>query len=234
MNKTLLFSAWLVGACGGNSGSTTPDQPPPPAMITISGTAKSLNANGSTPESGVTVEAFANSADTTVVATAMTDASGNYSLMITTDGKALDGFLKATKGGLLDTYLYPPEPLNADFSAASINMISSATFNLVELLCGANQDAAKGTIAMIVQDAADMPLAGATVASNPAASSSCYNDPSSGRPSSSATGTAPDGIGYLFSVVGNTMVSATASGQTIRSHAVNARAGALTTTLVQP
>jgi hypothetical protein len=163
----------------------------------------------------------------------MTDASGNYTLMIPTNGVALDGFLKATKPGLVDTYLYPPEPLTEDFAGASLNMVSPTTFGLLaDTLCRANQEAAKGTIAILVNDAAGMPVAGATVASNPAAPTTCYNG-SNGLPSSMATETSTDGVGYLFNVTGNVSVSAMGSA-TFRSHQVNARAGALTTTLVQP
>jgi hypothetical protein len=202
-------------------------------MIMVSGNAEELSASGGTPVEGLLVEAFANSADTTVVASAMTDANGDYTLVIMTNGQQLDGFLKATKAGLVDTYLYPPAPLTGDFAGASLNMVNPTTFGLLaDTLCRANQDAAKGTIAVRVQDATDMPVAGATVSSNPAATKACYNG-SSGLPSSTATATASDGVGYLFNVTGNVTVSAS-GGATFQSHPVTARAGALTTTLIAP
>jgi hypothetical protein len=235
MSKRLVSIFMVAAACGGSDSPPAVDGPPVAQTIQVSGTAEELSASGSNPVADLLVEAFANSADTTVVASAMTDASGNYTLTIETNGQALDGFIKATKTGLVDTYLYPPEPLTDDFAGASLNMVSPTTFGLLaDTLCRANQDAAKGTIAILVNDSADMPVSGATVSSSPAAPTACYNG-SNGLPSSTATATAADGVGYLFNVTGNATVSATAStGGPFRSHQVNARAGALTTTLIQP
>jgi hypothetical protein len=185
------------------------------------------------PLADVTIAAFANTDENTPVATATTDASGNYMLTIMTNGTALDGYLKATTSGYLDTYLYPPAPITADFSGASINMVTSNTFDLLaNTLCRANQTAANGTIAVEVVDAAGATVGGATVASTPAASTYCYN--SNGLPSSAATATATDGVAYMFNVTGQATVSAMKTGSTFASHGVKARAGALTTTLIGP
>lgn len=47
--------------------------------------------------------------------------------------------------------------------------------------------------------------------------------------------TGADGIAYIFNVApGNVTISATGGGLTFRSHPVNARAGKVTTTLIQP
>lgn len=234
MSKHLALVCLLV-ACG-SDGDDAPgvDGPVVPATLVISGAAEEISATGSSPVEGLLVQAFASSDEATPVAMAMTDATGNYSLTITTNGVALDGYLKATKTGLLDTYLYPPEPLVADFAGASLNMISPGTFDTLSgLLCRATQDAAKGTVALLVTDAADQPVAGATIASTPAATNTCYNG-ATGLPSAQATETAADGVGYLFNVTGEVTVSAQKAGSTFRSHAVTARAGALTTTVIQP
>lgn len=225
-------------ACGGSGGGDddTPDGPSNvPATITITGAAQEISAGGTGPEEGVLVEAFSNDDETTVITSATTDAQGNYTLTVTTNGEALDGFLKATKSGLMDTYLYPPEPLGENFDGASINMVTPQTFGFLAggVFCDANQDSAKGTIAVLVYDAADAPVAGATISSSPAATSDCYNG-NSDLPDGNATATAADGIGYLFNVTGAATVSATATGLTLRSHAVKARAGTLTTTLIRP
>lgn len=204
-------------------------------MITITGTAVEQEANGDTPLEGVLIEAFRNSDENTVVTSAMTDANGNYTLTVETGGAALDGYLKASLGGLLDTYLYPPAPISEDFDGASINMITSGTLDLLTsgLACDDDQDPSSGMIAMLVYDSSDMPVAGATVSSQPAASSDCYNS-DGGLPSGDNPGTASDGIGYMFNVTGQVTVNATADGLTFPSHEVNARAGALTTTLIKP
>lgn len=204
-------------------------------MITITGTAQTISAGGTAPAAGVLVEAFANADENTVITSATTDAAGSYSLTVTTNGVALDGFLKATKSGLLVTYLYPDRPLAEDFDGASINMISQSTFDILAggLFCDANQDPAKGTIAALVFDANQTEVGGAMLSTTPAASTTCYNGNNS-LPDGNATMTAADGIGYLFNVTGTVQVSATATGMTFPSHAVVARAGALTTTLVRP
>jgi hypothetical protein len=231
--------AFLV-ACGGSSGGDDDqppgDGPPVPQTIIVSGTAVEIEAGGESPLSGVLVEAFDNSDENTVVTSAMTDAQGNYLLTITTNGDALDGYLKASLSGLLDTYLYPPRPLGEDFDGASINMITSGTLDLLTngFTCNEDQEPTNGMIAMLVYDAADMPVADAVVSSSPAASSDCYNGPNGGLPNDNNVSTAEDGIGYLFNVTGTATVSATATGLTFPSHVVKARPNTLTTTLIQP
>lgn len=226
-------------ACGSSGGGDDDDTPNPdgpvnvPQTITITGTAQTVSSGGTDPEPGVLVEAFANSDENTVITMATTDAQGNYTLTVETDGSALDGFLKATKNGLLDTYLYPPEPLGENFDGASINMINGQTLGLLSgILCGDDQMDTNGVIAALIYDASDMPVAGATMNSSPAPSSVCYNQ--NDFPNNNATATDVDGIGYMFNVTGAATVSGTAPGLTLRSHAVKARPGVLTTTLIRP
>jgi hypothetical protein len=137
--KILGLVCALAACGGGDDDDVSIDAQPAAQTITISGTATTLSATGSNPEGGVVVAAFANSADTTVVAMATTDAAGSYTITVQTSGAALDGFLKATKTGLLDTYLYPPAPLGADFAGASINMVALQTFEFLSTACGGNQ-----------------------------------------------------------------------------------------------
>lgn len=162
-----------------------------------------------------------------------TDAQGNYSLVVPTNGKPVDGFVKATKSGYMDTYLYAPAPLTADFSMASINMLTPNTFGLLSgTLCGVSQ-ATMGTIAVEVIDTNNATVAGAMVSSSPAASKYCYDAGSPSYPNKSATMTDSDGVAIMFNVTaGPVTVSATLSGATFKSHTVNAVAGAFTTTLI--
>ncbi len=239
---SLLAALVLASACGGDDGNpmntvdgnmNTIDSPPAAQTVNISGTATSRDATGGMPLAGVTIAAYASTDENTPVAMATTDASGNYMLTIMTNGTALDGYLKATTSGYVDTYLYPPAPITADFSGAAINMVTQDTFDLLaNTLCRANQTAANGTIAVEVVDAAGATGGGATVASSPAASTYCYNK--NGLPSSTATETATDGVAYMFNVTGQATVSAMKTGSTFASHGVKARAGALTTTLIGP
>jgi hypothetical protein len=228
----------FLAACGGGGGGddTSADAPSNvPAMITISGHAtKREGANAPTDAANVMIAAYQTADPNTPVAMATTDATGNYSMVITTNGKALDGYLKATLSGSLDTYLYAPKPLVADFSSASINMVAANTVDLLSnLLCGNQQDLAKGVVAMIVADANNMPVAGATVSSSPAAAKVCYNK--GGTPNRNQTMTEGDAFVYLINLPpGNVTVSADGAGAPYHSHDVNARAGVLTTTVIQP
>jgi hypothetical protein len=235
MRTTLILCLFALG-CGddGGGGGGQMDAPPNvPATITVSGIATERSTS-STPRMGVMIGAYRNSDPNTPVATATTDAAGMYTLTITTNGMPLDGYVKATYTGLLDTYLYPPKPLIADFDGASIFMVSSSTLGLLSnLLCRNDQDLAKGLVAVLVTDAADMPVAGAAVSSTPAAAKYCYN--MGGNPTGDATMTDVDGIGYMLNLPpGEVTVSASKSGSTFFSHKVNARAGTLTTTVIQP
>jgi hypothetical protein len=239
MRTSLSLSLFLgLAACGSSSNNnTTPDAPTVvvPPMIKISGiaTGRSGTSTTPTPLSGVTVSAFKNSDDTTAIQTATSAADGSYSLEITTGGQALDGFVKATITGFLDTYLYAPAPLAADFASASINMVDSGIYDLLaNTLCAGNQMTTNGVIALEVQDDSGNTIAGATATTSPAPTGVCYDN--NGFPNKTATVTASDGIAYIFNVTGEATVSASLTGMTFTSHQVNARAGALTTTIVAP
>lgn len=237
-----LALALALAACGGSSSSgNTPDgstgggqhdAPSAPAMVTFSGTvtAKGLSSN---PLSGVTLGAYTNTG-TTPIATATSDSSGNFSMMVPTGGTALQGYVKASFSGYLDTYLYPPTAVSADETGLTVFMVTSSTLDLLSNnLCRDQQQATKGVIGIEVMDASMAKVAGATVSSQPAAMSDCYN--SGGTPSSGVHMTDTDGIGYLLNVpAGTVTVSASKSGSTFMSHQLDARAGALTLTIIQP
>lgn len=231
---TVMPLCFVLVACGDDGGGVTPDAPTAPAMITVSGTARKREGTNTSAASGVMVGAYANSDPNTAVATATTDASGNYTMQIATGGVAVDGYLKATLSGFLDTYLYPPEPLTGDYSGASLNILDTSTLGLLSgTLCANTQDAAKGVIAVAVQDENDQGVAGAMVSSTPAAAKYCYN--SGGFPNKNSTMTDSDGIAYMLNLPpGEVTVTATKEGLTFQAHVVNARAGAFTTTPIQP
>lgn len=232
MSKTLLAGLVLLVACGDDGGAGGDAGISAPAMITVTGTV-TARSTSSMPLEGVMLGAYRNSDESTPLATATSDAQGNYTLVIPTGGQALDGYIKGTLATYLDSYLYPPYVVAADFDGASINMITSGTLDLLaNTLCGADQVNTTGVIAVIVADAAEVAVAGAAVASTPAASKVCYNQ--DGFPNRNATVTDDDGIAYLFNVTGQATVSATKSGTTFQAHGVNARAGTFTTTLITP
>jgi hypothetical protein len=236
MRLSILASISICAACGGGGGggddTKQPDASNVPATITIAGVVSGRDTTTTKPLSGIVVTAY-KASDDSLVAMATSDASGNYSITVTTNGAALDGYLKATNAGYLDTYLYPPAPVSADFSGASVNMITTNTFSLVaNTLCGGNQMTSMGAMAVEVIDSAMAVVPGAMVSSTPAAGKVCYN--MGGFPNKNATMTDTDGIAYLLNVTGSVSVTATKAGSTFTAHSVNARAGAFTTTLIQP
>ena len=234
MKYPLYLVLLLAAACGDDDTTMmTPDAPPAAQTIAISGTASQRSTSGSVPVEGATVAAYASSDESTPLATGTTDANGAFTLTIDTHGVAVDGYIKATMAGMVDTYWYPAGPLTADYADAGLNMLAPQTLDLLaNTLCRANQDTAMGMVALEVADASRTPVAGATIASDPAASLYCYD--SGGFPSPSATATDPDGIGYMFNITGDATVSADKSGSTFTSHSIKVRGGALTTTLIQP
>src|SRR6185503_14491570 len=152
----------LLVSCGSDSKSTTADAPGPPVdspsgngMINITGSAVERTATGMSPVSGATIGAYQNGNDATPVATTMSAADGTFTLSVPASGGPLDGYLKATKADLKDTYLYAPAPISAD-TVAPVNMISPGTLNLLVLLSigAGNQNAANGLIALVVVNGA--------------------------------------------------------------------------------
>ena len=226
-------AAVFLAACG--SSSSPPkmvDASNVPATIMVSGVADERSLSGTTPVAGITVGAYAEGDTTTPVATAMTDSAGKYTLVIPTNGKPVGGFIKATKSGYLDTYLYAPAPLTADFNMAALTELTQNEYDLLSgTLCGVTEDTAKGTVAVEVVDTMQATVGGAMTATSPAASKECYDQ--GGFPNKSATATDTDGVAIMFNVaVGSVTVSATKSGATFQTHTINVLAGAFTTTLI--
>jgi len=214
---------------GGGSGSSTTGGGIPDT-ITISGQAIVQDQTTETPQSGVAIGVYATGDDSTALATATTDGSGNYSVTLTTNGAAIDGYIKATKSGLVDTYVYPPAPMQSDSSTAVASMISTSNYSELVGIEGASSN--DGMIILDVLDASLAPISGATVATSPSSGKAFYMNSSDEPFSTSSTYT--DGLAFLFNVPtsGAVTLDATKSGSTFTSHAVTARAGKLTTTVV--
>jgi len=227
--KTFVVVA-LFAACGGSSGTGGADAPSNvPAMITLSGTASEQTTSGGGPGSGAAITVYRSSDPTTAVGSATADGSGNFSITVTTNGQPVDGFLMATRTGDTDSYLYPSAPLVADFTMASVNLVTTSTFSFFSAF---GQNPGMGIIVLEVQDATGMTVAGASVTSTPAATKTGYTG-TGGLPDTTATVTATDGRAYLFNLpAGQVTLNATLTGATFKSHAVDARADVFTTTVV--
>jgi len=216
-----LFTAALA-ACGSNSsgpgaGFECIGQPLPttaPAGMTFTGQTKSglLTQNAL---SGVEVIVSRTGTDT--VGADTSTASGLFSITFLTGGTPVDGHLQLKKSGYLSAYAYPSRPLVANDSVGVL-LITSSEFAFVAGAAGVTPVAGDGFIGVVVK--------------NPAGTVK-YNV--GGAPSSSAVSTSADGVAYIANVAaGNVTVMATAGGNTLRQHVVNARADAITLTEIQP
>ena len=203
-------------------------------MITISGVASTIDASGKKPNGGVAIVAKKVSDDSTIAMTTSA-ADGTFSISATTSGSAVDAYLVATKSGLIDTYLYPPGPLSANFANVPIYQMTTNTQGLANSIGGGDmQTATQAWVGVVIQDATMTGIAGATLTATPAGGMIHYND-SSGLPHGASTVTAADGVAYYMNApAGNITVGATLTGMTFHSHTINARAAKITLTLVTP
>jgi hypothetical protein len=213
------------------------DAPPAPATIMISGTATERTLSGTVRVAGATIAAFANSNESLPLTTTVTNSQGNFVLVVTTGGIAISGFLKATKAGLKDTYLYPATFIDDDIALVPMQMLSPANYDALSTLTQGNQMNQNGLIALQVLDGpppAGTPVEDAVVASIPAAGAYKYNS-MQGLPDSLATDTHSDGVAYMFNVpVGSVDVMATKAGSTFATTSLKTWPDALTTTFIQP
>lgn len=251
MTSLLIGSLFLVG-CGDDGGSNsgidapggvdssvdidaapTADAPTAPAMITISGVATERTLGGSPVIVGATIAAYRATNEATPVAMATTDAQGKFTMTISTGGFALEGYLKATKAGMVVTYLYAPAPIAMDMANVPINMVTPGNYGTLYTITQVGEQANTGIVAMVVTGANTMtPVAGAMMTSMP---SGTYKYNASGIPSSTATVTGTDGVAYFLNApLGTVKVGAQSTGMAWQSHGVKVFTSSLTTTLVVP
>lgn len=214
-------------SCAGRALPTTA-----PASITIAGTVVDQSVSGQTPLENAALSAFPSQTSTAAISNANSLSGGAFSLVAGTGGTPIDGYLKASMTGEMDSYLYANAPLATSQSGLSVVMLTSDTYQLLQLGGGVTQDAAKGVVAVLVLDCESQPVAGATITTSPAGT--IRYDGTTG-PSTTATATGDDGIAYVFNVAaGDVTVNATAGSTALRSHHIVVRTGAFTTTLVTP
>ncbi len=239
----------FVAACGGSGGGSDSnnidgstngdakvflDAPPVvPMTIMIGGKTTETGLGGESVVANVAMAAFASSNETTPVAMATSDAQGNFTLTVMTNGMPLDGFLRATKSGYVDLYMYPTGPFAASTTDAGVNMMTPGNRDYLNNLAGGGQMGGKGLIGLQVRDASGNPVSGATISSTPASTYRYTN--SSGLPSSNATSTSSDGVAFMFNVPsGPINITASKAGMTFKAHVVVARADKFTTTSIVP
>jgi hypothetical protein len=232
--KNLSSYLLVLAACGGGSDAKV-DAPPAASVVTITGVASARNTQGSAPEVGVLVAAYAKSNENTPLAMSTTDAAGAFTLSISTSGTAVDGFLKATKTGFATSYLYPPTPISADLAMVPMNMLTTTLFDLLYSISQTSPISGTGVVAVLVVGGAELtspPVPGATIETSPASPSYRYNS-MQGLPNKDVTVTAADGIGYAMNAPPGTMtVTAKKSGSTFKTTSIKVHADALIQTLV--
>src|SRR5262249_54875312 len=149
----------------------------------------------------------------------------------------IDGYLKATTPGTganayKDTYLYPPITLTTNYAGVPVYVLKVDTYNLVNRLLVNGQTAARGWIALLVEDAAGAAVTGAVVTSTPMGQVN-YN--ANNLPSPNAKSTAADGIAYDTNIApGQVQVKATKAGTSFATHSIKVRADVVTLTLITP
>ncbi|HEY4242136.1 MAG TPA: hypothetical protein VGM88_20095 [Kofleriaceae bacterium] len=237
----LLASALALSAfaaCGDDSGSGTDashaDSPNGSdgsggQHITVSGATADAFGN---PVVSATVAAYLQSDDSQISTTTSDGTTGAFSVAVPYSGTAVAIYLKGTKTGQIDTYLYPPASLSADLGNVPLLIIDMNTETLLLNAAGATQTPGDGLIGLEVEDPTTAPIAGAMISSTPAGTYR-YDAASSSTPSPDATVTGQDGRAYVISVApGAVTVNATMTGKTFAPTAVKARPDVLTLTTV--
>jgi hypothetical protein len=199
-----------------------------PATVQISGT--TVSGNQATIDA-VTVEAFIG-ASTIPAATTTSAATGTYSLDLATGGAPVDGYLHASKAGLVDTFYYPPVPVTSSINQGNVLLVTPAELGTFATLGGVTQDSAAGTLVLAVLDCQGRALMGATVDVQPAGTIRYLRN---NAPNTAATSTDVFGLAVVFNVPpGAVTVGASVNGRTLRQHALDVRATVLTISGVSP
>lgn len=200
-------------------GAALPTTAPDP--ITVTGTITG-NVAAPAPLVGATVAGY-RTGTASALDSAVTNASGNFSLTLATGGTPLDGYLRVSKAGYIDTYAYPPAPLAASGSHSAA-IITAAERNTIAGLLGVTPTAGNGFMAVVVEDCDGAGVTGATLSVTQGGS-----DVGAVYTAGSA------GTFYVFNIPpGQTVVGASGGGNTLRSHTVTIHADALTLTGVTP
>jgi hypothetical protein len=199
-----------------------------PATLQIGGITADINQM---PIDAVDVQAFIG-ASTTAAAMTTSVANGTYSLTVSTGGTPVDGYLRASKNGLIDTFFYAPSPVAASTNQAILLLATVQSFTFLAGLANVTPDPTMGTLVVGIVDCLGRPVAGATVDVQPAGTTRYLRN---AMPSTAAADTDATGLAAVFNVpAGSVTVGASAGARTLRQHVLNVRANVLTSTSVVP
>ena len=238
-NLRLLVLPILAAACGtapvaeGPDASTVVDTPTIAATLQLTGKTIMASVGRIQEFTPVEVSVFRNGAQVPL-ATTVSASDASFEITLTTDGTAIDGYVLARYRDFVDTYFYPPAPIDHDVADLAVLTVTEALYYVAEgAAVGVTLEPSRGWGLLKVVDAANRPIAGAVVSSTPPGIVR-YNG-SDRRPSETATVTNDDGVAYAMNLpVGDVVFTATHGSQSFSSRPVFVRAGAVTTTMLVP
>jgi len=139
------------------------------------------------------------------VASAVSDASGLYSMTVPTQGSSIDGYVAATAQNFVVSRRFFLRPLTGDTNAA-VTMIDLARMQSYGNKCSPVVPQPLHTVMLLVVGANNDPVEGAQIQTVPEAAAYCFND-NAGQPAPLGK-TSLDGIGWAFGLSFQTQVSA--------------------------
>lgn len=161
------------------------------------------------------------------------DAGGQFTQRQGTGNVPRDAYLKVAPNGYLGTYYYPAVPITDD-ADATIQLFTTMDLGTIAAVAQLNVDPAKAMFAVSVVDCNGMPVGGAKVTTNPPGDVRYFDATATPSPTAIATDSRT-GTALIANVpVSNTTINATVSGMTLRSHTIDAVAGAMIQTEIQP
>jgi len=212
-------------ACAGVPNATTTLA----TTITVGGLAETLNVTSLAPAPDVTVELFKTGNDT-ALDTVISASDGSFSFAAqTTNGSALDLFIKGTKTGDRPNIVIPAAPLVADQPNVPVLALTTGTFSTLVGLAQSHQTAGNGAIGLAVTDCLGTSIAGATL-SVKQGNTDVGDVFDVGSLAAQAKGTY-----FVFDIPpGDTTIIATVGTQVFRTRVITSVADATTTTQLLP
>jgi hypothetical protein len=201
-----------------------------PMQVRITG--QVLDPYAGRPVAGASVEGFLVGTATPIF-TQTSDAGGAFAQDQGTGMVPRNAYLRVSANGYVPTYFYPPVPIAGPLDV-KVQVLTAMALGTLAQAAQVQIDGSKASFLVTVTDCLGAPLGGATVDAVPAGTVRYFD--ASATPSASATATdSTTGSALVANVAsGSTAIGAKVSGMTLRSHQIDAVAGALIQTEVQP
>jgi hypothetical protein len=181
---------------------------------------------------GAVVEGFQVGLSTRIFMTT-SDAAGNFMQTQGTGQAPRNAYLHVSLNGYLPTYFYPAVPIVDDI-VADIQLFTMMDLGTLAAAAQVTIDPNKAVLAVSVVDCNGMPVGGATVSTNPPGDVRYFDATETPSPTAVATDSRT-GTALIANVPAvNIAISARVAGMTLRGHSIDALAGALTQTEIQP